>query len=1324
MSKQESTNTFSEGLVMDLNPLTTPNNVLTNALNATLITYNGNEFVLQNDLGNGRVETAKLPTGFVPLGVKEYGGIIYVASYNPITNEGQLGSFPSPERNLSQNEISDKRTVVTKGQFTDSSGQIDKYYIRYDLMPDNMTLNPGDKFGIYIGGSPYNIISYKDEDRPRLVTFHPAILDDLGNISYIDDECKVEGILSRGIVFGEAPSIGGNVDDQEVFDSLLVYKGKKSGKLLLIVELETLEDFVVSRGIISYKDPTKSGDPIISTGSSDTGYSDDRKENEDTKNVGFAVKFYCSGWPKVDNDYIHFKGVKFIGNGEESEFEITSPDLQSMTFAFGGFKKGEQDNLLKYKIIPYTELGPNISLARTGIINFNLLGTGNIILNEWRYYVEGNKLRLNYGFDVNLLEGESVKEVTMEFYDVFYGLNYYEKGHIFNCKSTINGNFNGSYTEYFDMPYDLKYTDKYDEEESNLDYIYNNILGDNFKLKNNQLLRNNFYLVRITLKTVGLINKENKEQSTEKYFYRFLYTNGIFNKQYIEGEITNFSTILVDPYKVKLKTSLSESTDFSNNTDFKVEYYNSPTANGYTTGVQAVAPDDVTSLEEYKSSPLKANLFQDWGTSGTSKMTITADVKNIDSSKPLEDDNYYQFGEYAPGFFKLNDGALTIDNCKVVYDNSKFELQTYGGSASDEEIKYVDITKDTEGETPNKEVPYKNIKGELPEEVSSILGKTSYSSDDETVLKTFEELKDRQFFDISGSFNQQSEEGKDSVVTLPTISGRLIRRAASNREFENKTMECEEARPCFYKQMSPEEQNVMILGNSRTSNGDLSEQGMQIAYSGDWDGNDDNSFYFSNSENEKTGEGNGDTLLIHRSDLGADGHNHIPHEEVMRAFADNMNSVLSHSAIWPFTAKLDSNLKETGRYKAFTPGVYRTSGQINGSIFMSANTYDRCKIYRWGATSALWRTNISTEESPDYAFINLGGSNYKTFIKYMQKLLSNMYIVQPKVNRTLMVRGSERYAYSNQYSTKVNIGIKIGSKDKDGNINLDMISLNHSPVKLYPKDGKERYFDVKTVAEEIESLGSGDSKWKLEEDKWYKSIEDISGEPNVHQCSYMNIPYPFIRKEYENNDDTERKTAGDNPKPGVEYDTTLLFELTQENSSDLYLGFSLELGGSMDITNIVGSWDKLETSIQYIYIEDGDTFKMGKFVDYLNTPLNKLSIYYLTEDNKLISGSSDKLSDIKLKDIKYKKMLKNLFVLKEQNGFKIPVLNKSAITTQVYAFFVSTNNNGKSRLERIDWYLKAGDTQWPYYTDAYFGLETASMSGTGDFISSNTKVSG
>ena len=48
---------------MDLNPIVTPNNVLTGALNATSITYDGNEFVLQNDMGNGEVHTARLDKG-------------------------------------------------------------------------------------------------------------------------------------------------------------------------------------------------------------------------------------------------------------------------------------------------------------------------------------------------------------------------------------------------------------------------------------------------------------------------------------------------------------------------------------------------------------------------------------------------------------------------------------------------------------------------------------------------------------------------------------------------------------------------------------------------------------------------------------------------------------------------------------------------------------------------------------------------------------------------------------------------------------------------------------------------------------------------------------------------------------------------------------------------------------------------------------------------------------------------------------------------------------------------------------------------------------
>jgi hypothetical protein len=68
--------------------MTTPNNVLTDALNATITTMNGNESVLQNDMGNARVESAYLPEGYIPIGMKEYGGVIYIASYNPVTEKG------------------------------------------------------------------------------------------------------------------------------------------------------------------------------------------------------------------------------------------------------------------------------------------------------------------------------------------------------------------------------------------------------------------------------------------------------------------------------------------------------------------------------------------------------------------------------------------------------------------------------------------------------------------------------------------------------------------------------------------------------------------------------------------------------------------------------------------------------------------------------------------------------------------------------------------------------------------------------------------------------------------------------------------------------------------------------------------------------------------------------------------------------------------------------------------------------------------------------------------------------------------------------------
>jgi len=101
MKKESGTNNFDGGLVSDLSALTTPHNVLTDALNAAIITMNGNELSLQNDMGNISLVdpeggTVQLTNGFIPIGIKENGGIIYVVSYNPTTLQTEIGSFPSP----------------------------------------------------------------------------------------------------------------------------------------------------------------------------------------------------------------------------------------------------------------------------------------------------------------------------------------------------------------------------------------------------------------------------------------------------------------------------------------------------------------------------------------------------------------------------------------------------------------------------------------------------------------------------------------------------------------------------------------------------------------------------------------------------------------------------------------------------------------------------------------------------------------------------------------------------------------------------------------------------------------------------------------------------------------------------------------------------------------------------------------------------------------------------------------------------------------------------------------------------------------------------
>lgn len=289
-----SKNNFSGGLVMDLAPDTTPNTVLTSALNATLVTFNGNEMSLQNDMGNGRVETARLPEGYIPVGTCEFGDIIYIVSYNPLTNKSQIGCFPSPERNISSEEVGSANQSLSFTDFQeiklDESGkpikiEVDeqgnpiqdeskKYILTGKLKTNsvkkiiyNNKLNPGDKFIIYdknaVINSEPNIsdmgnISHVYGSFPKWLKIHVVAIEDSGKINYLDSTLR----WYKNYFIAQSKETNPDIPDIDSYRNLLssgysVFQSKISGKLALLIELEKITGFSCTHTIYSKKGESK-----------------------------------------------------------------------------------------------------------------------------------------------------------------------------------------------------------------------------------------------------------------------------------------------------------------------------------------------------------------------------------------------------------------------------------------------------------------------------------------------------------------------------------------------------------------------------------------------------------------------------------------------------------------------------------------------------------------------------------------------------------------------------------------------------------------------------------------------------------------------------------------------------------------------------------------------------------------------------------------------------------------------------------------------------------------------------------------------------------
>lgn len=272
-------NTFTKGLVMDFNPTITKNDTLTNALNATLLTFNGNEMQLQNDMGNGRVETAFLPEGYVPIGTCEFGDIIYILSYNPLEDKSQLGCFPSPERNISSEELGGLKQNISSADFQEldnngnPTGVIKATNIK-KVLYDNNYMNSGDKYIIYanVGNAGGNLESFSKYlsdfgntehihgKFPKLVKIHVVSVEDSGKIVKLDSTVKwykdtrLTGKDSDYYIFTNKYPVTNNtaqkVDLDEyrtkVSSAYSIFSSKISGKLALLIELETIDSFSCS----------------------------------------------------------------------------------------------------------------------------------------------------------------------------------------------------------------------------------------------------------------------------------------------------------------------------------------------------------------------------------------------------------------------------------------------------------------------------------------------------------------------------------------------------------------------------------------------------------------------------------------------------------------------------------------------------------------------------------------------------------------------------------------------------------------------------------------------------------------------------------------------------------------------------------------------------------------------------------------------------------------------------------------------------------------------------------------------------------------------
>ena len=500
-------NTFNKGLIMDVSPLSTTGDSLSDCLNGTFCTMNGDELVLQNDMGNGRVQTAYLPKGYIPIGTTQLGGIIYIASYNPFTNKCQIGSFPSPQR------TSDKRDKLEKEIPLDKDENIIRVVLSDEIF------KPGDKFYLTIPGQYMQYKYTETSDNINAVKQHFLKF----SVAIISEEAQIIKLNEDPII--EEPKNNTEDDFTKDINKFKVCTSKISGKLILIIERVTFDysiNFNAFSGIA-----VNSGNPTFYL---------NFNLNANSQDKFFPNRLVLESSAKY-NDTSYGQTLTFPAEGEFTSGN--SPDFRSFNYS--------AKNIYNNNVVDpvRTETLPQISQLVDDLTNANYWGSSHnpvylnilatLYTNNFKIDSEGEKIgeclpaaTKQYVIDLSKVASNTV-ELSRYTYTIVDG-------------SSPSAEITFELKTYLDSAYEIKNTTVtiYNVKDNSINKVGPGALeGNTVTFKN---LDNNYlYLVEFQIKT-GRSNPQENESPDEKIIniYRYLYSNSnivaSFNKELTDYE--------------------------------------------------------------------------------------------------------------------------------------------------------------------------------------------------------------------------------------------------------------------------------------------------------------------------------------------------------------------------------------------------------------------------------------------------------------------------------------------------------------------------------------------------------------------------------------------------------------------------------------------------------------------------------------------------------------------------------------------------------------------------------------------------------------------